>query len=59
MSQVFKCDRCGTIFDKNDYPKFIFFRQYTIDRIKWDMDICDRCQKELKEWFDNVQSEEN
>ena len=59
MSKVFKCDRCGTIFNKNNYPKYIFSYQTNIDGIKWDVDICDSCQKEFKEWFDNVQSEEN
>lgn len=58
MSQVFKCDRCGTIFKKNDYPTYIFFHQFSIDGIKWNVDICDGCQKEFKEWFDNVQSKE-
>jgi len=59
MSQVFKCDRCGTIFNKNSYPKYIFFHQFSIDGVKWSMDICDNCQKEFREWFENVQSEEN
>lgn len=59
MSQVFKCDRCGTIFNKNDYPKYIFFHQFSIDGIKWSVDICDNCQKEFGEWYDNVQSEED
>ncbi len=59
MSQVFKCDRCGTIFKKNNYPKYTLFHQYSIDGVKLDIDICDNCQKEFKEWFDNVQSKED
>ncbi len=59
MSQVFKCDRCGTIFNKNNYPKYIFFLQFDINGTEWDVDICDNCQKEFKEWFNNVQSKTN
>lgn len=59
MSQVFKCDRCKAIFTKNEYPKYIFFHQFSMSGVKWNVDICDSCQKEFKEWFDNVQSKED
>lgn len=39
MSQVFKCDRCGTIFKKNDYPTYIFFHQFNINGVKWNVDM--------------------
>ena len=60
MSKIYKCDRCKTIFTDKEYPLIILKYQLYIKRDlwepEWSRDLCPKCNKELKEWIENVQS---
>ena len=58
MSQVYRCDRCKTVFEEDKYPRYILHTQYDRFGTEWQKDLCPSCQQELERWF-NVQSETN
>ena len=49
MSKVYKCDRCGKLFDlpKREKIKGWEYVKY----IEMSLDLCTCCKKSLMEWF--------
>lgn len=44
--RVYKCDRCGTYYDKKMFQPVEVFRDE-----RTPMDICTDCYKELEKWI--------
>lgn len=49
---AYKCDRCGVLFDRDFEPEITVCHQNSCIRT---MDLCQKCQKELEEWFRKIQ----
>ena len=54
MSKAYKCDRCGTLFEKYSRPFWI--ESDLRPNVK--LDICDSCKFEFEHWFDPTKYEE-
>ena len=63
MSKAYKCDRCGKLYSNEATLRpiinIMLIKYHNITK-EWKLyDLCNECDKELKEWFRNVQSETN
>ena len=54
MAKAFKCDRCGTYYDKDeaDYNRPFLTKDYGPGYE--DIDLCPNCLKQLYDWWDNI-----
>lgn len=59
--RVFKCDRCGNIYNPEDetYPRMELKTQFEPYGEVIVHDLCPKCQAFLRNWYHNVQSKEN
>lgn len=59
MSRVYKCDRCGTLFENYDHKfNYVLIKYLPNEEKCEEYDLCPQCQQELERWF-NVQSKTN
>ena len=52
MSSAYKCDRCGSLYERELTPRRV--TEITIDRHYYGLvhlDLCDKCHEELMDWI--------
>lgn len=50
MANAKKCDRCGKYYDGGKRKLLIYDRTINIQS---SLDLCEKCETELEQWFDN------
>ncbi|CDA91727.1 unknown [Ruminococcus sp. CAG:563] len=53
---AYECDRCGTLFKRECMPKTTIAKKKSTVGFYY-LDLCPKCQEELENWFDGVQSD--
>ena len=50
MSRVYKCDRCGAIYEVKDFPRYVLGYQWQLNSETNIRDLCSNCTDELTKW---------
>ena len=57
MALMYKCDRCGKVYDphekKKDIPTYDLKRSEPDGMFAWSKQLCPECTRSLHDWFEN------
>lgn len=58
MARAYRCDRCGKLYENNDIRRDDLVLTTLLNCSNHKLyDLCPDCHQELKDWFDDFESE--
>ena len=49
MAQAFKCDVCGKLYCREEYPKYVVYKAGVLRKA---LDICEECNAQLEQFME-------